>query len=280
MVFGHMRKRERDGLAPQESSSDCWHSPRRRVYSNHIVANAFGVWPILAKESSVSADDSGKDEAGKAPSAEKPDGKAEENVAEKAVPKKAAPSSIAGRKVLVVDDHNAIRKSLGMIMEKLGAMVEACGTAEEAMGKMFDAHAEGELYELVFLDLMLPDMPGWEVLSALRGDPSLRETRVVIVSARNTKEDLLRCGKLGISAYVLKPFNFARIREVAEKALANPAVPDAAKGAGKGLSPEEAKLLRRIVVETVESEGHGSIADNPVAKAVVDFLDERCGRPA
>lgn len=77
--------------------------------------------------------------------------------------------------------------------------------------------------DLVLLDLALPVMDGWQVLSALRADPATAEVPVVIVTAHGDSNAASRAREVGASAFISKPFRPAELRRVIGKLLEDPA---------------------------------------------------------
>lgn len=70
------------------------------------------------------------------------------------------------------------------------------------------AHARGQAYDLIVLDVMLPGLDGWQVLRELRRD---RDTPVLFLTARDTLPDRLKGLELGADDYMIKPFSFAEL---------------------------------------------------------------------
>jgi two-component system OmpR family response regulator len=114
-------------------------------------------------------------------------------------------------KVLVVDDEPNIRELVEVALKFHG-----CAVAVSASGK--DALHQTESYEpdLIILDVMLPDMDGFEVCRALRTDGN--DVPVIFLTARDTTSDTIRGLTLGGDDYVTKPFSVealvARVRAV------------------------------------------------------------------
>ena len=114
-------------------------------------------------------------------------------------------------KVLVVDDEPNIRELVEVALKFHG-----CAVAVSASGK--DALHQTETYEpdLIILDVMLPDMDGFEVCRALRTDGN--DVPVIFLTARDTTSDTIRGLTLGGDDYVTKPFSVealvARVRAV------------------------------------------------------------------
>ena len=115
-------------------------------------------------------------------------------------------------KVLVVEDEPDLREILIYNLKREGFTVYASGDGWESL-----LIAQREKPDVVLLDLMLPTMDGLEVCRKLRAQASYG-VHVIIVSARNQEEDILRGLELGADDYVGKPFSLkeivARIRTV------------------------------------------------------------------
>lgn len=120
--------------------------------------------------------------------------------------------------VLIVDDNEDNRFTLSMRLETCG--YENIVTAEngrEALEKM----REGPV-DLVLLDIMMPELDGYGVLEELRTDTALRDIPVVMISALEDINSVVRCIELGATDYLTKPFNpvllKARVDNCIEKA--------------------------------------------------------------
>jgi len=113
------------------------------------------------------------------------------------------------KKILVVDDFSTMRRIVINILHRLGYqnIVEAENGAD-ALKKLKD-----EKFGLVISDWNMPTMTGLELLQAVRGDDSLKETPFLMVTAEGRKENILAAVKAGASNYVVKPFNQATLEE-------------------------------------------------------------------
>ena len=74
-------------------------------------------------------------------------------------------------------------------------------------------------YDLILLDVHLPDVPGWEVLARLQADESTRQIPVVVISADATERQIERLRHAGAHAYLTKPLDVRRFIEVVRGAL-------------------------------------------------------------
>ncbi|MGA1995524.1 MAG: sigma-54 dependent transcriptional regulator [Bryobacteraceae bacterium] len=118
-------------------------------------------------------------------------------------PETMAPSSspvAAKGRVLVVDDEPDIRESLEMLLSDAGYAVECAPNATEGLRRM-----ESHGYDLVLLDLMMPDRSGMEVLEDVRAHD--RETPIFMITAYGSVEAAVKALKLGANDYFSKPWD-------------------------------------------------------------------------
>ncbi|MEZ4222142.1 MAG: response regulator transcription factor [Polyangiaceae bacterium] len=106
--------------------------------------------------------------------------------------------------VLVVEDDKSLRLGLEKTLRSQGYRVRVAGTGREGLEA-----ALAERPDLVLLDLMLPEMNGFEVLQELRARDS--ELPIVILTAKGSEEDKVRGLKLGADDYVVKPFGISEL---------------------------------------------------------------------
>ena len=117
-------------------------------------------------------------------------------------------------KLLLVEDYEALRASLTQGLREEGFVVDASGDGEEGLW-----FAQGNDYDVIVLDLMLPGLPGLELLRRLREGGS--DTHVLILTARDAVEDRVAGLDAGADDYLVKPFAFeellARIHALARR---------------------------------------------------------------
>jgi CheY-like chemotaxis protein len=105
------------------------------------------------------------------------------------------------RSVLIVDDHEPTRLLVGRIVsQEMGAQVTLAGTCEEAL-----RFAEGNTYDVILLDLLMPGIGGYEVLRQMRARGANRATPILVLSVMSTHESMERCRLLGATAFLAKP---------------------------------------------------------------------------
>jgi DNA-binding response OmpR family regulator len=117
--------------------------------------------------------------------------------------------------VLVVDDDDVIRQLIAVNLELEGFEVVTAVDGQDALDKVKDANVS-----VVTLDVMMPRLDGWETATRLRADPDTAHLKVILLSARAQEADLARGEKIGVDAYLTKPFDpdelIATVRRLAD----------------------------------------------------------------
>ena len=111
------------------------------------------------------------------------------------------------KKVLVCDDEPYIVESVSYVVRKAGFEVVVAEDGEEAleMGRK-------EKPDLIFLDIMMPKITGYEVCRQLKEDPSTRDTYIVMLTARGQEEDERKALEMGADEFMTKPFSPRKMR--------------------------------------------------------------------
>lgn len=127
-------------------------------------------------------------------------------------------------RILVVDDEESVRSlCLACIEHGLG---DAYEVIEAADGEEALAVAESEQPDLILLDIMMPDMDGYEVCQRLKQLPETRPIPVVFLTALGEEQEVSKGLALGGDGYIVKPFNAvtlaAQITEILDPDAAEP----------------------------------------------------------
>jgi serine phosphatase RsbU (regulator of sigma subunit) len=104
--------------------------------------------------------------------------------------------------VLVVDDNEANRDVLSRRLKRQGHTVAVAENGLQALEMM---HTQS--FDLILLDIMMPEMNGYQVLEELKANKALRHIPVIMISALDDIDSVVRCIELGAEDYLYKPFN-------------------------------------------------------------------------
>ncbi len=118
-------------------------------------------------------------------------------------------------KILVVDDDPYILMSLEFLMRKNGFDVMVARNGTEALDLV-----EKQLPDLVLLDIMMPDVDGYEICRYIKKSTKLKNTKVVFVSAKSKETDIQKSYDLGASLYITKPFSTRELLKQVKELLA------------------------------------------------------------
>ncbi len=109
--------------------------------------------------------------------------------------------------LLVVDDNENNRDMLVRILDRQGHRSELATNGREALEKV-----RAKNYDLVLLDIMMPEVDGFQVLREMKADPVLREVPVIVLSAIHEMDAIIRCIKMGADDYLPKPIDLTLLR--------------------------------------------------------------------
>lgn len=116
--------------------------------------------------------------------------------------------------ILVVDDEPDIRTVITTTLEMMGHDFSTASNGEEALNKI-----RRKRYDLVILDIMMPEVNGYEVLEQIREIPSRAETPVIVVTAKHDPSGVRREVEKGVVDHLAKPFLPSELEVVVERAL-------------------------------------------------------------
>jgi DNA-binding response OmpR family regulator len=105
------------------------------------------------------------------------------------------------KKVLIADDEANIVISIEFLMKREGFNVLVARDGEEALAKV-----RSERPDLVLLDVMMPRKNGYEVCQAIKGDPEVAATRILMLTAKGRDTEVAKGLAIGADAYMTKPF--------------------------------------------------------------------------
>ena len=106
-------------------------------------------------------------------------------------------------RVLLIEDDSATAQSIELMLKSEGFNVYTTDLGEEGvdLGKIYD-------YDLILLDLNLPDMQGTDILAEVKKDERLKRAPVVVLTTTDDKVEIQRCYDLGCNVYITKPVDY------------------------------------------------------------------------
>lgn len=175
--------------------------------------------------------------------------------------------------VLVVDDNEMNRDILSRRLQRQGHMVIVAENGKQALAQL-----QNQPFDLILLDVMMPEMNGYQVLEHLKADPALRHIPVIMVSALDDLDSVVRCIELGAEDYLFKPFNPILLKARIGASLEKKRLRDQEQAFFKQIQIEREKserLLLNVLPKPIADrlkQGHHTIADN-FAEVTVLFAD-------
>jgi adenylate cyclase len=156
-------------------------------------------------------------------------------------------------RLLAVDDDDMNREMLVRRLQKIGYDVAEAANGREALNKLKESN-----YDLVLLDILMPDLDGFQTLEFMKADPRLKHIPVIMLTALDDVESNVRCIEAGAEDYVPKPFNPVILRARITASLEK-----------KRLRDQEQAYLDQLQVERAKSE---RLLLNVLPKAIAERL--------
>jgi len=117
-------------------------------------------------------------------------------------------------RVLLVDDDRQTRLKLSHDLEGGGYVVSQAAGGQAALDML-----RAERFDLVLLDILMPEVDGYAVLERMKADDTMRDIPVVVISAIETPDDVEKCKALGAEDYLIKPVDAATLNASVAKTL-------------------------------------------------------------
>ena len=156
-------------------------------------------------------------------------------------------------RILAVDDDAMNRDMLLRRLEKLGYDVTEAATGREALAKVKEGN-----FDLILLDILMPDLDGFQTLEYIKADPRLKHIPVIMLTALDDVDSTVRCIEAGAEDYVPKPFNPVILRARITASLEK-----------KRLRDQEQAFLAQLQIERAKSE---RLLLNVLPKAIAERL--------
>ena len=173
----------------------------------------------------------------------------------------ASNNSIAPGRLLIIDDNKVMRLLLARGLEQQGHSVVMAESGRSGLETL-----KSERFDLVLLDIQMPEMDGYQVLEAIRGNISLRDIPVIMVSSLDEVDGVARCIQMGAEDYLFKPPNPILLRARIFSSLEK-----------KRLRDQQRELIRKFAASEVADEllAKGFSLGGQMVQATVLFSDIR-----
>ena len=167
-------------------------------------------------------------------------------------------AALGGRRMLIVDDNQTNRRILREMLAAEGIKVDEASTAADGLVALRGAVTKKARFDLAILDVQMPDMDGFQLATAVRGEKTIAGTNLLMLTSAGQRGDGERCRELGIRGYLTKPISRSDLLEALGTVLAGP--------------PEEAGtpevVTRHTIAESRRSLRVLLAEDNPVNQQV------------
>jgi CheY-like chemotaxis protein len=189
------------------------------------------------------------------------------------------------RPVLIVDDNPSNRRLLEEMLLGWRMVPTLVASARDALAELRAAQASGRPFPLVLTDCQMPDMDGFALTAAIKRDPDLIGSTVIMLTSSGEPGDAARCQELGIAAYLPKPIRRSDLRgavlsaldgqstERDRPALVTPSSLREGHHARRILLVEDNKTNQLVARRHLENRGHSVVVANNGREALT-ILDE------
>jgi PAS domain S-box-containing protein len=195
-------------------------------------------------------------------------------------------SQLAGVPILLVDDNAQNRRILHDSVTRWNMIPTVVESAAAAMQALHHVHASGGRLPLVLTDAHMPEIDGFGFVEQIRRDPSFSAVRIVMLTSGGQRGDVARCQKLGVAAYLSKPFDRLELRDLLLRVIAGDlAHPEKGSLVTRHALQEQQRSLsflvaeddlvnQRLITRLLEKRGHNVVlAQN--GREAVDASEKR-----
>ena len=143
--------------------------------------------------------------------------------------------------MVVVDDNLTNRRILADMLWGWGMLPAPAASGPEALAHMRRGVQRGQPYSLVLTDVHMPEMDGFELVKRIQDSPELTKAVILMLTSGDRGDDIARCRKLGVSAYLTKPVRRAELRAAIVSAIATETPLGERTAAPHGGTPDRAQ---------------------------------------
>lgn len=120
----------------------------------------------------------------------------------------------APRRILVIEDDDNIATALEFVISREGMSYERIASGGEALSRIRDTRPD-----LVLLDIMLPEVSGYDICRIVRTDPGLSDVKILMMTARGSAAEQKKVLELGADGFISKPFELKFLRTEVHRVL-------------------------------------------------------------
>ena len=181
-------------------------------------------------------------------------------------------ANLEGRRILVVDDNRTNRKILVSLLEGWGVHPESVGDGGAALEALRRAAGRGRPLTVALLDYQMPGMDGFMLAEAIRRNPALRDTEMILLTSSAQRGDSARCRELGFAGYLVKPVAGVDLMDalravIARGGIAAPEAPPLVtrhslregRRCARVLLAEDNAVNRMVAARMLEKRGHSVV---------------------
>ena len=173
---------------------------------------------------------------------------------------------LQGLSVLVVDDNRTNRRILVAMLQGWGLQAEAVSDGGAALDALRRAASRGRPSTVALLDCQMPGMDGFMLAEAIRKDPGLRDTEMILLTSSGQRGDSARCREVGFAGYLLKPVAAVDLLDALRAVISRRSGPAQTKPLVTRHSLRERRRCAHILLAE----------DNPINRMVAEkFLEKR-----
>jgi signal transduction histidine kinase len=192
-----------------------------------------------------------------------------------AVPEAIVTENADTERILVVDDNNHNRLLLSRLLQYQGYAIETAGNGIEALERLAD-----ESFDLILLDVIMPEMDGITLLTKLKADRMLRKTPVILISACTEMSQVIKGIELGAEDYSPKPFNSTLLKARIGASLEKKRLRDQEmKLLSQALQAEAALDRHRALTQAVAGIAHEINTPLGIVRTALSVIQHRLAQP-
>lgn len=180
------------------------------------------------------------------------------------------PANIRGAHILIVDDNETNRQVLRGQLESWGVRVSEAPDGPAALKKLYKSYREGDLFQLVIVDMQMPDMDGESLGCAIKADQKIKDIRLVMMTSMGQRGDAKRMEEIGFSAYLTKPVRQSDLFDCLATVLKNE---DKKKASKPIITRHNIRDMQRNKVRVLLAEDN--IVNQQVATAILKKMGMR-----